>query len=69
MAGDAVAEVLDLKAALEAAGKESAEWGDDGCEHRQDQRVKLHRTTGVSEFRGRRLSLHRVAPSDSPYQN
>ena len=50
MAGDAVAEILDVEGAFQAAGEEAAEGGDEGGEGGHDEDVALH--GGDGEFGG-----------------
>ena len=46
VAGDAVAEVLDVEGALEARGEEAAEGRDEGREAGEDEEVELVRHIG-----------------------
>ena len=46
VAGDAVAEVLDVEGALEAGGEEAAEGRDEGREAGKDEEVELVRHIG-----------------------
>eukprot|EP00191_Tetraselmis_sp_GSL018_P005028 CAMPEP_0177609848 /NCGR_PEP_ID=MMETSP0419_2-20121207/19374_1 /TAXON_ID=582737 /ORGANISM="Tetraselmis sp., Strain GSL018" /LENGTH=453 /DNA_ID=CAMNT_0019104933 /DNA_START=46 /DNA_END=1407 /DNA_ORIENTATION=+ len=57
MPGDAAPKVLNLKGTLEAAGKETAKWADEGREDRQEASVDLDRL---------RRDLHRHHGADEP---